>query len=124
MRAPGRTWSKGWAIGAWFIPIANFVVPYLVLGEASKVLQASAEGQAAKWRIRRYPVALMLWAIGSLGMGLAAWIAPPEKVERESLFIDAYPDSYLAYSSMLFLVLWVVAAVVFMRNSQQDIERT
>lgn len=28
-----RTWSPGWTIGAWFIPLANFVLPVLVIRE-------------------------------------------------------------------------------------------
>lgn len=26
-------WSKGWSIGGWFIPLANLVIPCLVVGE-------------------------------------------------------------------------------------------
>jgi hypothetical protein len=26
-----RTWGPGWAIGGWFIPLANFVIPFLVV---------------------------------------------------------------------------------------------
>jgi hypothetical protein len=26
-------WSKGWSIGGWFIPVANLVIPCLVVGE-------------------------------------------------------------------------------------------
>ena len=28
-----RTWAPGWTIGAWFIPLANFVLPVLVVRE-------------------------------------------------------------------------------------------
>ena len=28
-----RTWAPGWTIGAWFIPLANFVLPLLVVRE-------------------------------------------------------------------------------------------
>lgn len=28
-----RRWGDGWAIGAWFIPLANWVLPYLVVKE-------------------------------------------------------------------------------------------
>jgi hypothetical protein len=31
--ATGLTWSKGWAIGGWFVPLANFVIPVLVVAE-------------------------------------------------------------------------------------------
>ena len=29
-----RTWTPGWAIGGWFIPIANFVIPALVVSDS------------------------------------------------------------------------------------------
>ena len=28
-----RKWTEGWAIGGWFIPIANLVLPFLVIKE-------------------------------------------------------------------------------------------
>ena len=28
-----RTWTPGWAIGGWFIPLANFVIPALVVSD-------------------------------------------------------------------------------------------
>lgn len=31
--AAGLTWRPGWAIGGWFIPIANLVIPLLVVNE-------------------------------------------------------------------------------------------
>ena len=31
------TWSPGWAIGGWFIPFANAVIPKLVLHEVERV---------------------------------------------------------------------------------------
>lgn len=38
----GMRWSPGWAVGGWFIPIANFVIPYRVLRE---VWSAFGDGQ-------------------------------------------------------------------------------
>lgn len=35
--ATGTTWSPGWAIGAWFIPIGNLILPRLVLGEVDRI---------------------------------------------------------------------------------------
>jgi hypothetical protein len=31
-----RTWTPGWAIGGWFIPLANFVIPALVVSDIWK----------------------------------------------------------------------------------------
>jgi hypothetical protein len=35
---PGqRSWSSGWAIGGWFIPLANAVIPKIVLNEIERI---------------------------------------------------------------------------------------
>jgi hypothetical protein len=33
----GRSWSPGWAVGGWFIPLANVVIPKVVLNEVERV---------------------------------------------------------------------------------------
>ncbi len=40
IRASGRTtsWSPGWAVGGWFIPLANAVLPWLTVRDALKSL--------------------------------------------------------------------------------------
>ncbi len=47
----GRSWSPGWAIGGWFIPLGNLVIPKLVLDEIDRISSAAEEG-VAEWRAR------------------------------------------------------------------------
>lgn len=50
--APGeRRWQPGWSIGAWFIPIAWFVLPKIVLNETEKIATAprTEHGVVAGW---------------------------------------------------------------------------
>jgi len=35
--ASGNSWSRYWAIGSWFIPLANLILPKLVLNEAERM---------------------------------------------------------------------------------------
>jgi len=51
--AQGLRWSPGWAAGGWFIPFANFVIPYLVLRElrSSSGASASGLGTGAWWAL-------------------------------------------------------------------------
>lgn len=35
-----RQWSSGWTVGGWFIPVANAVIPKLVLGEIERIALA------------------------------------------------------------------------------------
>jgi hypothetical protein len=42
-----RTWTPGWAIGGWFIPLANFVIPVLVILDIwRRTPERSADGEA------------------------------------------------------------------------------
>ncbi len=50
---PGdRSWTSGWTIGGWFIPLANFVIPKLVFNEIEKIATAPrTNGQASpEWK--------------------------------------------------------------------------
>lgn len=38
----GRRWSAGWAVGAWFIPFANLVIPKLVMNEIDRMSNPDA----------------------------------------------------------------------------------
>ncbi len=53
---PGhRSWSSGWCVGGWFIPLANFVIPKLVLLEIERVIGSIDErGEFDPgWRTKR-----------------------------------------------------------------------
>jgi len=34
-------WASGWAVGGWFIPLANLIIPKLVLGEVERISDSS-----------------------------------------------------------------------------------
>jgi len=48
----GTTWSQGWAIGAWFIPFGNLVIPKLVVNELDLMSHPDAgpEPIGDRWR--------------------------------------------------------------------------
>jgi hypothetical protein len=59
--AEGMTYSPGWSVGWFFVPLASLVVPYRVLRELWK---ASTPGAGAPWR--QAPVSTVLgawWAV-------------------------------------------------------------
>jgi len=63
---PGqRKWGRGWAIGAWFIPFANYVLLILILSEIHKIVSAPRSGGRTSNDWPREPVSpgLMLWFI-------------------------------------------------------------
>jgi len=46
----GLRWSPGWAIGGWFIPFANLVIPKRVLDEVDRVSGTAEDGSVDGWR--------------------------------------------------------------------------
>ncbi len=63
------SWSPGWAAGGWFIPLANFVIPFLVMRE----LSAHAGGQQERpWPLM--PVWWGMW-LGASALQVASNLA-------------------------------------------------
>jgi len=55
-------WKRGWTIGGWFVPLANFVIPQLVVSEIDRVSERRAnEAEGRPYRRRRG--ILMLWIV-------------------------------------------------------------
>lgn len=53
-------WGRGWTIGAWFVPLANLVIPLLVVSEIDR----ATDGHAGGWGPRRPArVVVTLWAV-------------------------------------------------------------
>jgi hypothetical protein len=64
------TWASGWAIGGWFIPLANFVIPKLVMNEVDRMSnpQAGDPPIGDRWRsLPRLEASDMWWALFVLG---------------------------------------------------------
>jgi hypothetical protein len=62
--ASGRTWSSGWTIGGWFIPLANLVIPRLVVGEMERIANVpyTNEFVGESWKkYRRSSVGDLWW---------------------------------------------------------------
>ncbi len=62
--AEGRSWSSGWAIGGWFIPLACLVIPRLVFSEIERIAHPDNGLVPIGERWRRQPL---------LGTGVAWW---------------------------------------------------
>jgi len=59
-----RKWSSGWTVGGWFIPLANAVIPKLVLNEIERIAVAPRESGtvASTWTQRpTLPVGWVWW---------------------------------------------------------------
>jgi Domain of unknown function (DUF4328) len=86
-RVPGLEFSPGWAVGCWFIPVANLVTPF---GTVRELVKASAADPA--WRqARTWPVigwwraCLVVDAVAGSAVGVVAAIRSDDPMSAESL---------------------------------------
>jgi len=100
---PSRlSWSPGWAVGAWFIPVANAVIPRLVFNEIEKVSdpENGVPPVGDHWRPRALAGTGLGWWIFyvagyvaiAIGVGISG--SGTEMVFQETLITD--PDRYRA----------------------------
>jgi hypothetical protein len=99
----GFTYSPAWAVGWWFVPVANLVLPYRVIGE---LWRASARGAAAA------PGYLGAWwgcLVGSVLLGNLAGRVSAEAtsapVAQLADIIDLFSHSLLVAAALLALRL-------------------
>jgi hypothetical protein len=64
-RPENRRWSPGWAIGAWFIPIASYVLCPMILWEDEKIATAG-RGAPGTWQSVRPKPWIIVWFVGWL----------------------------------------------------------
>jgi hypothetical protein len=67
-RLPGLKTSPGWAVGWWFIPFANLVMPYLVMREVDRRSSEVGAVRSDRWVVGWWWVAYLL---STLGLGVA-----------------------------------------------------
>jgi hypothetical protein len=70
-----RRWSPGWAIGAWFIPIANLVLPALVLNSAARASVPTRGARALTTTL------VLAWWLGFAGSSVLNGVATRGDVE-------------------------------------------
>jgi len=101
----GHTWKAGWAIGGWFIPLANFVLPYLVLQEA---YQASDPDPSAtgRWRQSRRLPLIWVWMVAAGAMSILTGLDRDVELTGDVAELLDDVDSQAAAIS-----IWMTAAI-------------
>lgn len=99
--SPGRrSWGRSWSIAGWFIPLANAVIPFLVISETQKIGDANRRGGIAdpNWKrnSRVSPLGLVWWIvfIGSWVIGSISGGLTPSG-DSLSADLSTYQASYL-----------------------------
>ena len=109
LRPGDRSYSKGFTIGAWFIPFVNLLLPRLVIGEIEKIAMAPRDGGVVthSWRETGMSGIGWLWWIGHasgviLGRVAAGRIDAAVELGTGDAVLSAY----------LFVVLAAAAAAI------------
>lgn len=96
--ATGLSWSPGWAAGGWFIPLANFVIPYLVTRE----LWINAGGEPVPaWSL--LPAWWATWVGAYLLQVTAGWVGRVSRVGGDAL--DILSDLGLLLAGVLLIAI-------------------
>ncbi len=93
-RAPARRrWRGGWTIGAWFIPLASFVLPKLVFNELEKIAQVPYTGDeiGEQWRDESRSAVgdlwWMLWVSGLFAFQMTQVLATDPSVDEGTVAV-------------------------------------
>jgi multisubunit Na+/H+ antiporter MnhC subunit len=86
--------GPGWAIGGWFIPVANFVIPFIVLDDVWRGSDPSVARGDPNWRRSSTLGAIWAWLVTAVIWYIPTVIASstgdvdasePEKVRRDDI---------------------------------------
>jgi hypothetical protein len=88
------SWSPRWAVWGWFIPLANIVIPKLVLNEIDRVSTAAEAGED-DWRSQPLTVVANWWW-GAWVTGVVLSFAGATIVASEAVALDFNASAYRA----------------------------
>jgi hypothetical protein len=86
--------GPGWAIGGWFIPVANFVIPFIVMDDVWRGSDPSIPRGDPNWRRSSTMGAIWAWLVTAVIFTIPSAIASstgdvradePEKVRRDDI---------------------------------------
>jgi hypothetical protein len=86
--------GPGWAIGGWFIPLAWWVIPFIVLDDVWRGSDPSIPRGDPSWRRAKTLAAIWVWLVTAVLYFIPNWIASsggdvradePEKVRRDDI---------------------------------------
>ncbi len=113
-----RTWGPGWAVGAWFIPVANVVLGFFVVREIWRGSQPGAND--SNWKQIPVPAWIMVWwaawagsMLISYGSAVYSMVVSMAQTFREPLEPAQPPDVFVM--SAVAGALYLVAGVFFLR---------
>jgi hypothetical protein len=112
----------GWVVGWWFIPIANFAIPYLTMRELWKASDPASG--AIDWRTQKTTPLLWLWWAGWLGGVVLGSIS--FTITANANVVDGLITSeYYSMGQTVVTIATAVLAVMLIRDvdRRQDVKR-
>ena len=117
MGANDPTYSPGWAVGWWFVPIANYWMPLLVMSEIWRGSDPAYTDSSRSWRSA--PVAPQLgiwwalWALGGMFGGILLFVSlrGVNTLENLRLLTVGVLVSDLLTLGAAVLAIWIVRAI-------------
>jgi hypothetical protein len=111
----GRTWSAGWAIGGWFLPAANAVIPFLLLAETWRASEPGA-GPGVTWKRARSGSWMWIWPIAYTVSVMALALTPSDSYEYQAGYgYGTYDRAGSSVVGAIVNVVAVIAAMAFVR---------
>lgn len=107
--------SPGWAVGWFFVPLMNLVMPYMMMRELWK-----ASAKPGDWQIEPSPAAILLWWILWVASGVTGVIGFRMSLEPElseggaAEFVFMLSD--LCFIPALFLFAWLIGRIQTMQS--------
>ena len=106
-----RKWTEGWAIGGWFIPIANLVLPFLVIKETWNLSpkisldknQVIPQGDNDKFPLVAWWFLLVAGVVGINGVGNARDTLTTSNSVRVSDVVATVMMIFLAASALVLI---------------------
>lgn len=109
---PGR-WGPGWAVGSWFIPFANIVLPAMVAVRTWKCSAPEVVSGASTWqRAAVSPLVLTWWIVYSVAGFLWSIAA---QVRAEAPLGELEDSLWLTLAGDVLIILAAVLAILFVR---------
>jgi hypothetical protein len=127
LRATGLKFTPGWAVGWYFMPLANLFRPYEVMREiynASAPADAPDGGDA--WRAYRAPIVVKLWWVSLLILGFSNGIvaqAAPKARELADYQVTAVASAVVSIFSIVASLpaIWLVWTLTRRQEKRAEI---
>lgn len=119
-----RTWGTGWAIGAWFVPVASLLLPIFVINQAYKATTPELEPPVGtRWRSRpSSPLFWAWWALWVVGNSLTslAWNLYDEAAQGGEEELVAAGWGFLIANAPIAAAAVLAAVAVRQLTARQD----